>query len=316
MKVFRLLFSISLITILPAVIYLGGCSDSIVNSTGASTGYQARSEKEFAVNTGLNAEPGAVVVVQLEHLNSPPDSVDMDTGTIGEDIIPFAYTKSSMHNFRLDDSSEFRVKLINSSSGAVIYELTPASPNISVNIPAGEYKLYITSLLIYGSVSLGKQIVFIQQDTTDTNNFGYDSTQLNTFFRTGKCLKCDLQYVNLSGMTLNDVVLDNSNLMYSDLSNTTLINSSFVNCEMNYANLSHVVNANGTVFTGGKFYSANFMQSNLQQTNFRVALLRSANLSYANLSNSDCRGTFFCGANKEFLLSINILVDETTLCWP
>jgi len=295
-------------------VYSGGCSESPISSTGtAAQTYQARSEKEFASNPGLRADARAVVVVQLEHLNSPVDSTNTDTGPIGEDIIPLNFTQSDSCDFRLGSGSEMKVKLVSAASGTVLYELTPSSTNASLKVPAGQYNLHLTSLKNFGTDTTGRQIVFMQQETSATD---LDSARLKIFFQTGQCLHCHLENVDLSGMFLTNVTLDGSYLMNSNLSYTKLTNSSFQNCAFQNSNLSNVINANYAYFNGSQFYGSNFTRSNFTISHLKDTYLVNANFTNADLSVSDCRGANFCGATKTGMLWAGIQVDLSTRCWP
>lgn len=296
------------------VIYLTGCSNTVTTSSGPVTStYHARSEQDFVSNSSLKAEPGAVVFVKLEDANSPAES--FDTGTIGVDIIPYSISAEERYSYRLGDSSFFKVKMVSDASGTSMFEISPASRTASVLLPAGNYKLHITSLIDYAPGTKGNQPVFIQQDK-ELSGGNLDSARLKSFFQTGQCYSCHLAGVNLSSLGLLNVVLDNSDLTGSNFSYSNLEGASLKNCEFAYSNLSYLHSAKDAFFTDSKFYGVNFTGANLFLGRFHNAFFRNAIFTNADLSATDCRGAYFCGAIKTGLISEGILTDAFTHCWP
>lgn len=271
-----------LIPIIVSALIFFSCKDSITNSGTQLNPHHVRSEQEFVSNTNLRAYPGAVVVVELENLNSPPDTLHRDTGTRGVDIIPYTYLETHEHHFRLaaGSSSEkssgfsprFKSKLVNESSGATIYELTPDNDSVVVTIPAGNYQLYLTSLVEFGTDSLESQTVFIQPDTIFALNRGggigevdFNPNDWHTLQTTGNCVNCDLTY---------------GEFLYARLLNANLTNSNMQYCDLEFA-----------VLTG-------------------------ANLTNVNISYSSIVSAGFCKTITTGIIATGVYYDNTTQCWP
>jgi uncharacterized protein YjbI with pentapeptide repeats len=262
MKYFLSLYSFLLLCL---VVALGGCSDSITNSTGTSDKFKARTEAEFSMNREA-VIPGAVMYVSLEHLGSPADSVNGDTGGIGEDVITYSYTETATHRIRLDAGALFKARLVN-ASGAVMYLLNNPGDTARVNIPAGNYKLYLTSVLNYGSASGVSQPVFIQQDSAAIKSGaglgaqgGYDPGQLNQLLTTKKCAGCNL----------NDVTIVGQDLSGADLTRARMWNSVLIGVNFSHGNFDNLELMNATV-TGCNFSGGNFNRTVLNGSKFSLS---------------------------------------------
>lgn len=275
-----------------------GCNDNPLTNTNGKT-YKAVTERDFQ-GKNFKAEPGAVIVLNLEDKNSPPDTGWYDTDVIGIDIIPIRYTETAKHNFKIDKDSDFEMSLISDSSKQVLFELTKQNTEANITIPSGDYLMIITSLEDFKPDSLGSQIVFIQPDTEilSSANTDYDPVQLNTLLSTKTCVRCNLESADLHNANLRDADLNSSYLRGVNLSGAYLVNVNLSNAALWIANLSNAflwhanltsasfVNAN---LHGANFYRANstqalFNNANLTGTNFRNAILNNANLSHANLT--------------------------------
>lgn len=281
---------------LASVMYTGGCSDSpLTNTTTIKKTYKARTERDFA-DKNFKAEPGAVIVLNLEDKNSPPDPEWFDTDIIGIDIVPIRYTETAKHHFRIDEESNFEMSLISDSSKQVLFELTPENMETDVMIPAGDYRMIIESLEIFGSDTLDEQTVFIQPDreTTGSANTDYDPAQLNTLISRKSCVNCDLSNAILPGANLSY-----ANLWFANLNNAILTNANFQSADLNRANLrfarafsANLRNAylNGAILQNANLSGSNLSNANLSNADLRDADLEDANLANANLSNANLRG--------------------------
>lgn len=311
MKITKVSLSIvSSIVVFSFLVYFAGCDNSVTTSGSLSTHPQARTERDFVLNSGLRAAPDAVVLDILEDLNAPSDTANMDTGTIGEDIILYNFPAPKLCSFTLQVNPSFKVRLVNESSGGILFELLPSSLSTEITVPAGNYKLYITSLKEYVTGTAASQSVFIQQQTD-----ALDSSKLKIFLMTGQCQGCRLDGVNLSNMDLTNVILDRSVLTGADLSYSNVTGSSFKECTFTFANLNHSF-GHYAYFDGAKCKGANFTRAALTICHFRNAYLVEANFTNADIGASDCRGANFCGAIKTGIDAAGILVDGTTGCWP
>lgn len=235
-------------------IYFSGCSDSITNSVVTTNKNKATTEAELSVIAGDTIWPptGAVVYVDLEHLNSPPSGVNGDTGPIGEDIIPYKFTETAVHRFKLDAGAKFTARLVN-SSGAVMFTLNNPNDTARVTLPAGSYKLYLTSLLSYAFSPISTQAVFIQPDLDAIASGGappqggYNKDDLNKLLTTNKCVSCNLREVQLYDKNLSGADLSYSDLEHSFMSRVNLSNAIFTHTDWDRAG------ANDCIFTGAKF---------------------------------------------------------------
>ncbi len=309
-----------LIFIAVFITVLSGCSDSIVSSGSADTGkYKALTESRFNSNAAAYAEPGAVVYVDLENLNAPPDSVREDTGAIGEDVIPYKYTETATHRIKLDASAMFKARLV-SEAGAVIYQLNAPGDTARVSISAGNYKLYLTSTVSsdgaygkYGKYGL-TQPVFIQPDSAAIASGagappqgGYDPAQLNQLLTTKKCISCnlndvviigkDLSGANLTNAWLSGAVLSFVNFSQGNFNYTVLQDALVTNCDFKG------VSFNQTVMNGSKFALTDFSGVNMQKiswvgTGFSLCDFRRAGITGGGVrdavwNNSDLSGAVF-----------------------
>ncbi len=281
--------------LITAGFYFSGCSDSVTSTGGTipANKHQARSEGEFNLNAGLKAFPGAVLVVDLEDLNSPVGNVGNDTGPIGEDVIPYTYSETAIHRIRLGEEVHFKARLV-SESGEVIYQLNNPDDSVRVTIPAGNYKLYLTSRVNYGSDTLGRQAVFIQPDLEAIasgggvgSQGGFDQADFNTLMKTRKCIKCDFMGINLQGYNLAYV-----DISYSDFS---LSNIAFIN--FSHATLNHVKfypNYSTTVdFSNATFNHTDLSKSNFYDVDFSHATFDSSDISEMNNRDLKFIGTKF-----------------------
>jgi uncharacterized protein YjbI with pentapeptide repeats len=247
-----------------------GCGDSVTNSAVTTALRQAMVERQFVLSSSLKAEAGAVIVVDLEDLNSPAGADD--TGPIGEDIIPYNYTSTAEHRFEIADSSNFKIKMVSDSSGATLFELNPASSTV-VTIPAGNYKLHLISLENYSVSDSASNVVFIQPNTetafTSSLSGGYNPDDLNTLLNTRKCVKCNLDNANFDQMNLSGVTIGLSSLQYAGFNYTNLQNATIV---------GNVIRSN--------FYAADLRNANMQLNVFYESLMNSCLLDNTNFHRS------------------------------
>ena len=120
-----------------------GCKNLIINPSENTL--RAYSEKDFRENANLRAAPNAVVAVNLEDLNSPPNDSIPDTGSIGIDEIYFRYTENVIKNFRMENSQTFSVSLVNVETHESPFYIDWNNVTVSAYIPAGDYKMILHS---------------------------------------------------------------------------------------------------------------------------------------------------------------------------
>jgi len=276
---------------------LSGCSDSIVSSGSADTGkYKALTESQFNSNAVAYATPGAVVYVDLENPDAPPDSVNGDTGAIGEDVIPYTYTAAATHRIKLDAGAMFKARLV-SEAGAVIYQLNAPGDTARVSIPAGKYKLYLTSTVSSDGEFGYSQPVFIQPDSNAIASGagappqgGYDPDQLNQLLTTRKCQSCNLRGVVISFKDLQGADLTRAYLSNSTIDNVNFNNARFDNVEWIDANISSTslksASFDKTILNGSTFLFADFSNAILTNAsstnlNFLSCAFRYTSFSYS-----------------------------------
>jgi len=321
------------IMLIITAVFLSGCSDSITNSTvKVADKYKAVTENEINTNTSLKVIPGAVLYVDLEHLNAPADSVNGDTGAIGEDVIPYSYTDSATHRFKLDASARYKVRLV-SESGAVIFQLVNPGDTARVFIPSGNYKMYFTSLVTYGASAGSTQAVFVQPDLDVINSSGgalpqagYNKQDLNTLLTTNKCIKCNLESVQLTDKNLSGVDLSYTNFSHTYLGNVNLSGGTFThtdwtraganNCNFQGATFIFTL-LNYTAFDHGDFRNVTFQRLNWDHTifgtcDFRYATLDSGSAGDGSLDGSDLSYTTFTNVNLREMACENTKFIKST----
>jgi len=305
-----------------------GCSDSVTNSTGTVTPTrQAMVERQFALSSSLKAEAGAVIVVDLEDLNSP--SSPEDTGPIGEDVIPYNYASTAEHRFEIGSSSNFKMKLVSDLTGTTLFELDPNS-FIVVTIPAGSYKMHLISLETYSASDSASNVIFIQRNSetafTSSLGGGYNPNDLNTFLQTRKCYQCDLNNADLSKMNLRKIQLTFCfmrivDLHQSDLTDSDCADNEFINSNFTGANLTNVdfsgrqgrkffmannmskVKAIGTKFTNLEFYAVDIDSGFFSRCDFSGDIIRKISFTNSKVTGVKFDSAYFTDADNSLQAS-------------
>lgn len=290
-----------------------GCSDSITNSVTTPDKYKANTEAEFNASASLKAIPGAVVYVSLEHINTPADSVNGDTGGIGEDVIPYSYTETAIHHIKLGPEAQFKARLVN-EAGSVIYQLNNPGDTARVSLASGNYKLYLTSTINYAaSTGSTSQPVFIQRDIDAINSAagappqgGYSKDDLNTLLTTRKCTSCNLDGIQLHGNDLSGVQITNSGMNHAflervNLTGGTLTNVDWTDGAANNCNFAGVhfnnVMLYRSSFDHGYFVNSVFQHILWDRTHFITGDFRNATLDSGSAYNGSVDGSDFNHAN-------------------
>lgn len=308
MKIKNLLSGCIILSVLYFTSY--GCNNNPVNSS--SVRRAAMTELDFK-NSNLQAAPGSVIVVELEDLNSPPDSI-FDTDVIGIDAIPIKYTETAEHTFRLDESSisdysatAYEMTLVNAETKEELFTINTIFSHITRSIPAGNYVMVFKSTRPYGADSTGSQIIFIQPDNSGSGNTDYDEDQLKHFMSTRECNGCDLSNADLSHMWVSNVSLVGANLNggkfdftefeNSNLSGASIQNALFRYAVFNNADFSHID------FKGSQILSTRFIGVNFTGSDFSNASLKGSTFSYVtfyntNFTNAELSNAVFDYTNK------------------
>ena len=271
--------------------FLSGCSDSVTNSviTATADKYQAKTEAEISSNVGDTIyPPGAVIYVDLEHLNSPAAGVNGDTGPIGEDIIPYTYTETAVHRFKLDTDALFKARLV-STAGVEIFQLNNPGDTALLSIPAGSYKLHLISTINFVSDTNASQPLFIQPDLTAIASggvgaqVGYKPEDLNTLLTTRKCIDCYLGGINIKDKNLTGADLTRAKLYLSRMVNINLTNATFLDNDWHHGYVENCT------FANAKFINVNQSDSRIWGNDLRHAIIRKINWDKTDISTSDFR---------------------------
>lgn len=281
-----------------------GCNNNPVNSS--NTNYPAMVEQDFQ-NSSLQARPGSVIVIELEDLNSPPDSV-FDTDEIGTDAIPIKYTETAQHSFRLDESTSFEMMMVRQATKEEIFMISSANPYISLSIPAGDYILLFKSHRPYGTSETGDQLIFIQPDKISTQNTDYDDAQLKQFISTRQCDGCNLSnanlshkwlsYVSLVGANLNGAKFEFTEFDKSNLTGASIQNAAFAFAEFDSTDFSH------TDLKGSAIISTRFKVVNFAGSDFSSASLKGSTFSGVNFNDADFSDAELSNAVFDFTIQL------------
>jgi len=277
-----------------------GCNNSVVSPSDVKKN-QARSEREFVANRDLKTTSGAVVILNLEDVNSPQVDSIPDTGTIGEDFFTIRYTDNAVRTFRMESNVAFSSRLVNAETGELVYSIAPNNNTVSVYVSAGDYKMYLTSWKDYTYDSaVGSQKIFIQPE----------GDNLHTFIGTGGCPNCDLSSIDLRHMSFDGLNFSGANLNKAILGQTSLIGTNFYNA-----------NLNGTYFFQSTMPYANLSYSSMKEVVLRSTDLRYASLEGSDITNADLRFADisfanFCGTTKTGVNTVGIIYNAQTQCWP
>lgn len=246
-------------------------------------------EQDFQ-NSSLQARPGSVIVVELEDLNSPPDSV-FDTDEIGIDAIPIKYTETAQHSFRLDESTSFEMMMVRQATKEEIFMISSANPYISLSIPAGDYILIFKSHRPYGTSATGSQLIFIQPDKISPANTDYDEAQLKQFISTRKCDGCNLSNADLSHKWVDNISLVGANLNgarfdFTEFDKSTLTRASIQNAIFRFS-VFDSTDFSHTDLKGSAIISTRFKRVNFAGSDFSNASLKGSTFSSVNFNNSN-----------------------------
>ena len=153
---------------------IGGCGNNGGDGTGALT------ENDFANDPGLTADPEKHLIVKfLEHPDS--EETENDTGEVGNDVIPYTYTRTINHTFCFedenDDSEHFMILL--NSDGEEVLRVLANGDCITEVIEAGEYEMVLT----HGGHVEETETIFLIPDPEDeqiTKRDGFDQKEFKT----------------------------------------------------------------------------------------------------------------------------------------
>ena len=293
---------------------IGGCS----NESGGQGGTRALTEKDFASDEALRANPEKDLLVDfLEHPDSEVD--ENDTGEAGDDVIPLHYANTLEHTFCWEDDggNAGHFMELHDSEGSEILRLDVNGECATEVIEAGNYVMTIhhdgkmeairpvfiipnggVSELTYNEDNLFNKICILTSRLFDyfadeAVPEALAANALQTLFTTNKCEGCNLAQANLSQAELKDVNLFMSDLTGANLNATTLPS----------ANLTGV-NLSDATLIASVLMQADLSTANLTGTSLLGADLIGANLTGVTLGSTVfdnarwCDGSCTCGANS------------------
>lgn len=293
---------------------IGGCS----NNNGAQGGTRALTEKDFASDEALRANPEKDFLVDfLEHPDSEVD--ENDTGEAGDDVIPLRYANTLEHTFcwEDDDGNAGHFMELHDSEGVEILRLDVNGECATEVIEAGNYVMTIhhdgttealrpVFIIPNGGVSeltYNEDNLFNKIDILTSRLFNYFADEavpealaanaLQTLFTTNKCEGCNLAQANLSQADLKD-----ANLFMSDLSGANLSMANLTGANMNATTLPN----------------ANLTGANLSDATLIASVLMKADLSTANLTGTSLLGADLIGANLTGVTLGSTVFDNARWC--
>ena len=296
---------------------IGGCN----NNGGGQNGTQALTENDLAEDPNVFANPvDGVVVTFVEHPDS--DKPENDTGEVGNDTIPFAYTRTLTHTFcwEDEDGDAGHFMELDDSDGNEILRIDVNGECVTVVIEAGDYVMTIhhdgkketthpvfiipnpennqqareTDGLINRFKLFISNILLDLQDTVSKDAKAQTTSPLDTLITTGKCIGCDLRKVDLSFRDLVNVDLTGADLRRANLSNSNFTGVEFTGADLTAADLSNSI----------------FIRADFTITDLDRALFTGANFGGAIWTDGECR----CQANFVYVANPdddNVLVIDT-----
>jgi len=300
-----------------------GCDND--GGGGSSQDTQALTERDFFDNAGLSANPEKGVVVDFLE---PPDSEkpESDTGEVGNDTIPYTYTRTLNNTFcwEDDDGEAGHFMELDDSDGNEIFRLDVNGECITVVLEAGDYLMHIhhdgriekthpifiipepngeqeaqkidtNEGLLKSAKSLFSKILnnlhnIITQTTNAQTPTPTPSENLTTLLKTNACQGCNLMGVDLSGANLTEANLTDANLTDAFLTDAFLTDAFLFQAILRGAFMS------GANLIEAKMAFADLTGANLTGADLTGAFLRQAILIEADLTDANLTGVTLTGA--------------------
>lgn len=264
-----------------------------------------RTERELAANANLYLSPGTLVVMDLEHTDSPAGDLDFDTDTNGVDIIRYEVKDTTVLVFNPDINPYYSLRFFDEAMDSMYFSLHNGGEKANVKLVPGKYVLKLVSLIPFGADTAGRQIVFVQPDLDFTTKSGSTIKYFYMTSRAMECVKCDLSELDLSGFYLAGAMLESS-LM--------------TECILDSADLQDI-RASKADFSKASLIKADLRGSNLSLGIMKNADLRNADFQFAilnglDLSGAKAYGTNFCSTTRNGWIIEGVMSDTTTLCFP
>ncbi len=274
---------LKMLILLPFII---SCSTSTENEDKKV--YRAFGENQFAVNSTLRAEIGAVIVTRLEDIGSPLGDYEKDTGGRGIDAIPITVSESGTYTFNKDTGLHCSVKIWSSVTSQYTEILSDSDTLKSIALNKGDYILQFRSSVNYIDSAKGFQNIFVYPPAGKTNIYNLKLSQY-------ECKNSNLALIDLTNYDLQKVDLSGSDVSEAVLTNVDMKDGIFV----------------GTSFHASSLYAGRLTYANFQNTNFS-----NADMQYCFLSYSDVRGATFCNVLYYGWIITGVHHDSSTQCWP
>jgi serine/threonine protein kinase/uncharacterized protein YjbI with pentapeptide repeats len=167
---------------------------------------------------------------------------------------------------------------------------------------------FIDEVRLYNVALDAKQVSELSSSPVTQSSSMTQINFVSQLRKTGQCLRCDLQMVNLEGANLEGVNLGYSNLQgarlkgarlgYAQLWYVNLKNGKLDRTKLWNANLTGA-NLENAQLEGSNLYGANLRDVKLADANLKGALLENAFLQGANLAGANLQGANLAGANLE-----------------
>ncbi|HRZ77047.1 MAG TPA: pentapeptide repeat-containing protein, partial [Bacteroidales bacterium] len=264
-----------------------------------------RMEKELAASASLYLELGTLVVLNLEHFNTPSGDLGPDTDSNGTDAIRYLVEDTSYFVFIPEETTDYVVRFWDEAMDSMYFSAYNTSEKITVRLAPGKYVMRFSSMLAFGADTANVQPLFIQPDLELGSKAGSELKYWYMMCRTLECVKCDLKELDFSGM-----YLVNADLERADLSEANLDGADLKGAQALYSD-----------FSDASMKAADIRGANLSFGLLRNVNLTDADLGYAilnavDLSGARLYGANFCLATKNGWIIENVKSDTTTLCFP
>jgi len=264
-----------------------------------------RTERALAADPSMGIALGTLVVLELEHFNSPTSALVMDTDSNGTDAILYSVEDTAILVFRPDVSSDYFIRFYDQNLDSIYFNTYPGAAEVSVRLDPGKYIMKVFSQIPYGVDTIGMQLVFVQPEQEIQAKAGDGLQYWYITSRSMECVKCDLAGLDLSGMYLAGTMLERA-----DLRDARMDGANLRNAFANHADLS------GASLRQADLRGISMSFAMMKNADLRDADLRYAILNACDLSGSTLYGANFCFSTKNGWVIDNTLSDTTTQCFP
>lgn len=270
-----------------------------------------KTEKDLVAAPTQRIEFGAVVALHLEHFNTDSMGSYPDTDTIGTDRILYIAKDTVLLTFRPEETPTFYVRLIDNASGTEIFDALQHSSPFTVKLAPGKYDMIVGSMIPTGVDTMGFQWVFIQPDheqlpdTGGVKSLAYKTVYWYLTAAAGRCYRCELSNINLSGVDMVGVDLELSSMRNSKLDGINMQNSRLKG-----------VNFSGSVISKSNLSGVDLSQANLSNADIRYTNFEFSLLLGTNFTDSKANGANFCNTSRNGWLTTGMVTDTSTKCFP